>query len=107
MVVTASSDGSARLCDAGAAPHSRSIFRHAARVSGVAFSPDGKTIVTGSYDRTVTQWNAETGRAIGVPMRHREPVLSLAISPNGKTIATGCGPRAGSTSCGLRSSGTQ
>jgi WD40 repeat protein len=31
-------------------------------VSGVAFSPDGKRIVTGSWDKTAKIWSAPKGR---------------------------------------------
>ena len=31
---------------------------HSAPVTSVAFSPDGKTIVSGSYDQTIKVWDA-------------------------------------------------
>ena len=34
------------------------------RVTSLAFSPDGKLIVSGSFDYTVTIWNAETGAEV-------------------------------------------
>jgi len=33
---------------------------HSSLVTSVAFSPDGKTIVSGSYDRTIKVWDAGT-----------------------------------------------
>lgn len=30
----------------------------------VAFSPDGETILSGSYDKTIKLWNAKTGQEI-------------------------------------------
>ncbi len=40
------------------------------QVLSVAFSPDGKTILTGSQDKTARLWDAATGRPIGPPMPH-------------------------------------
>ena len=39
-------------------------------VWSVAFSPDGKTILTGSFDKTARLWDAATGRPLGQPMEH-------------------------------------
>ena len=59
-------------------------------VTSVAFSPDGKRIVSGSRDTTVRLWDADTGQQIGQPMtRHRDVVRSVAFSPDGKRIVSG------------------
>ncbi|MCP5102131.1 MAG: hypothetical protein GY950_02065, partial [bacterium] len=52
----------------------------------VAFSPDGKTLLTGSDDGTARLWRADTGKPMGKPMTHRSSVYSVAFSPDGKTI---------------------
>ncbi|MFN7761566.1 MAG: WD40 repeat domain-containing protein [Pseudanabaena sp.] len=54
----------------------------------VAFSPDGNTIATGSWDKTVKLWNLE-GKEIQTLKGHSSGVTSVAFSPDGKTIATG------------------
>jgi WD40 repeat protein len=61
---------------------------HSAGVNSVAFSPDGKTIATGSLDNTVKLWNLE-GKEIQTLKGHSAGVNSVAFSPDGKTIATG------------------
>ncbi|KIJ30650.1 hypothetical protein M422DRAFT_186841 [Sphaerobolus stellatus SS14] len=67
------------------------VFRdHTGSVQSVAFSPDGKYIVSGSYDQTIRLWSVETGKAVGEPyQRHTYPVQSVAFSPDGKYIVSG------------------
>jgi WD40 repeat protein len=57
----------------------------------VAFSPDGKTVLTGSHDKTARLWDAGTGKPIGAPLQHQGPVVAVAFSPDGKTVLTGSG----------------
>jgi eukaryotic-like serine/threonine-protein kinase len=60
-------------------------------VSGVAFSPDGQTVLTGSADQTARLWDAHTGQARGKPMKHDGQVNAVCFSPDGLEILTGCG----------------
>ncbi|KAJ2911890.1 hypothetical protein MD484_g8525, partial [Candolleomyces efflorescens] len=56
----------------------------------VAFSPDGKHIVSGSWDKTIRLWNAQTGQETLEPMTgHSSHVYSVAFSPDGKYIVFG------------------
>ncbi|KAK6967090.1 WD40 repeat-like protein [Favolaschia claudopus] len=66
------------------------IQGHSEYVTSVAFSPDGKQIVSGSDDNTVRVWDAVTGVAIGSPLEgHSHWVTSVAFSPDGKQIVSG------------------
>lgn len=61
-------------------------------VRSVAFSPDGKTLLTGSQEETALKlWDSATGKeAVGIPgMKHG--VTFAIFSPDGKTIAAGGG----------------
>jgi WD40 repeat protein len=55
----------------------------------VAFSPDGKTILTGSWDRTARLWDLN-GNVLRVFTGNESYISSVAFSPDGKSILTGC-----------------
>ena len=57
-------------------------------VFSVAFSPDGKRIVSGSSDQTVRLWDAATGQPVGQPLTGHE-VNSVAVGPDGQRIVSG------------------
>ena len=61
---------------------------HSSAVSSVAFSPNGKQVVSGSYDKTVQLWDAATGKALQTLEGHSDWVSSVAFSPNGKLLPT-------------------
>jgi WD40 repeat protein/serine/threonine protein kinase len=58
-------------------------------ITAVAFSLDGKTILTGSEDATAQLWDAATGKPRGLPLRHQDRVEAVAFSPDGQTVLTG------------------
>ena len=63
---------------------------HADAINSVAFSPDSKHIISGSADKTIQIWNAQTGKAMGVPLQgHTNGVTSVAYSPDSKHIISG------------------
>jgi WD40 repeat protein len=63
---------------------------HKNEVNAVAFSPDGRQIVSGSQDGTLLLWDAATGKQLGEPLTgHRWEVNSVAFSPNGNQIVSG------------------
>ncbi|MCJ7530061.1 MAG: serine/threonine protein kinase [Anaerolineales bacterium] len=73
-------------------PRSGSLVRllkgHTSRVSSVAFSPDGFTLASGSWDDTVFLWDVRNGDKLAEFMRPNN-VTSLAFSPDGKMLASG------------------
>jgi WD40 repeat protein len=65
-------------------------LRHAGDVFLVAFSPDGKTLVSGGGDETIRFWDPLTGKQLrqfrGEP---RSIGAFTALSPDGKRLASG------------------
>ena len=52
---------------------------HQGLVIAVAYSPDGKTVLTGSFDQTARLWNAASGAQIGPALTHPGPVMLRGI----------------------------
>ncbi len=67
----------------------KAVLSHDSPVDAAAFSPDGKTVLTGGDDGTARLWEAATGRPIGQPIRHAGVVTIVAFSPDGRTLLTG------------------
>ncbi len=57
-------------------------------VYSVAFSPDGRWVVSGRADGTARVWEAATGREVS-RMTHEDEVWSVAFSPDGRYVASG------------------
>jgi WD40 repeat protein/transcriptional regulator with XRE-family HTH domain len=58
-------------------------------ISNVAFSPDAKSVFSGSDDNFARQWDAATGLEIQAFSTGAKEVYSLDVSPDGQTLATG------------------
>jgi WD40 repeat protein len=60
---------------------------HEGSVFGIAFSPDGRTLASGSLDRTVRLWDLATGRS-SVLRGHGDLVANVRFTPDGRTLVT-------------------
>jgi hypothetical protein len=66
------------------------LLLHEASVSSVSFDPNAQRIVSGSDDKTVRVWDANTEEPIGKPFRgHDRSVSSVSFSPDGRRIVSG------------------
>ncbi|MFM7098791.1 MAG: hypothetical protein ACKO16_15390 [Gemmataceae bacterium] len=74
-------------------PNPSSILKgHNETIYSLVFSPNGKQVVTGSFDKTIKVWDAVTGKEIRTltgPQGHKQMVLSVAVNPDGSLIASG------------------
>jgi WD40 repeat protein len=77
------------LWDAQSGSFLNSLVGHTDIVETVAFSSDGKRVLSGSADQTARLWDAETRQELSVFTGHTGAVLAVAFSPNGKYILTG------------------
>ena len=66
---------------------------HSKPVTSMAFSSDGRFVLTGSEDKTALLWDAETGRELQRFKGHSDQVTSVAFSPDGRYVLTGSDDR--------------
>src|SRR5262249_39838640 len=67
----------------------RTFSGHTEIIESVAFSPDGKTVLTGSRDGTARLWDVQTGANLHTLSYQLDWVGDAIFSPDGKTILTG------------------
>lgn len=65
------------------------LVGHTDPVYAIIFTPDGKQIITASFDNTLRLWDAATAKSLRTLEGHTRIVLSLALSKDGSTIASG------------------
>jgi WD40 repeat protein len=55
----------------------------------LAITPDGKSIVSGSDDKTIKIWHLADGNLVNNLYGHDSPILTLAIGKDGQILVTG------------------
>jgi len=72
-------------------PDIQDVMKDISRASAIHcidFSPDGRTIASGSY-KTIRLWDVSTGREIKRFEGHKNTIWSVNFSPDGRSIASG------------------
>ena len=67
----------------------RTIRQHKGQVAAITFSPDRRTLATGSWDETVRLWDLATGLEIACFQWNIGKITTLAYSPDGTRLAAG------------------
>jgi WD40 repeat protein len=62
------------------------LIGHSDWIRSLAFSPDNKTLLSSSNDKTVRLWDMETRQLLHLLTGHRERVKCVGISPDGQLL---------------------
>ncbi len=94
LILTGCEDGSAQLWSLPTLAPVGGVMRHSGAVMRGAFSPDGRTIATGS-GRTARIWDVSFCRPIGPPMEHPEDIKVIYFSTDGRWLLVQCDAKGG------------
>lgn len=64
----------------------RSIRAHETRIEWVEYSPDGRLLLTASWDHTARLFDSQTGRPIAILRGHKDQIDMATFSPDGKRV---------------------
>ncbi|MFA6074473.1 MAG: RING finger protein [Negativicutes bacterium] len=88
LIAIGQTNGEIKIFDADSGETVKTLIGHSDLVRSVAFSEDGKRLVSGGDDKTVKIWNLATGSSKNLK-GHKGWVKSVAFSPDGKVVASG------------------
>jgi WD40 repeat protein/serine/threonine protein kinase len=87
-VAGSTADGVVRVYDLTTGELRHPLQGHIDRVVSVAYSPDGRRLVSTSLDRTVKLWDAATGQEVLTLRGHKDVTSRALFSPDGRRLAS-------------------
>ncbi|HKE58810.1 MAG TPA: caspase family protein [Pyrinomonadaceae bacterium] len=80
---------SVKVWDASTGTELVTLPGHKNFITRLIFSPDGRTIASGSFDNTVKLWDVATGRELRTLTGHTGSITGLAFTPDARFLASG------------------
>jgi eukaryotic-like serine/threonine-protein kinase len=87
-IAWAGAAGTIHVWDLDSGTFSRRLVGHTSGVMSVAFTSDGRQLISASVDETIRIWDLATGRNTAVLRAHRGGVMALAVAPRRKVFAS-------------------
>src|SRR6185369_1305224 len=61
---------------------------HTHDVTACAMTPDGRHVVSASYDKTLKVWELASGREVATLQGHTDAVTACAVTPDGRHVVS-------------------
>lgn len=66
----------------------RNLRGHTRKVKSLSFTPDGRRLVSGSWDDTIKVWDVTSGTELLTIRGHTDHIESVAVSPDGRSVVS-------------------
>jgi WD40 repeat protein len=81
--------GAILLWDVIAGREKALLLDHNGPINALAFAPDGQTLASAGFDKTIKLWDVAAGRERAMLRGHTAAVFAMAFSGDGKRLASG------------------
>lgn len=88
-LVSASTDGTARLCRLSSGSCIRIFTGHTGEVNSVATVAKKRQLISASEDRTLKIWDLDSGNCVATLHGHNDTIWRVSVSPDGHFMASG------------------